>query len=149
MRIKKISGTAILNGNVIDNLDDNSTTNAPSQRAVNEAIKLNIITNGEPVKTGRKIDGKDEYVKRYSSAFNGGTANFEHGLTNITFTRQPSGYMINGDSSNFFPFPTLRTTFIEYNVEFYISNGIVQINAANADRTEYTAYVELYFTYND
>ena len=24
----------------------------------------NIITNGEPVKTGRKVDGKDEYVKR-------------------------------------------------------------------------------------
>lgn len=108
----------------------------------------NIATNGQPVKTGRVIDGKDEYVKRYSSAFNVGTATFEHRLTNITFTRQPSGYMINGDGSNLFPFPTLRTTFNEYNVEFYISNGIVQINVANSDRTGYTAYVELYFTYN-
>lgn len=62
MKIKKISGTAVLDGNVVDSLDDNSTTNAPSQRAVNEAIKLNIITNGVPVKTGRRIDGKDEYI---------------------------------------------------------------------------------------
>lgn len=45
MRIKKISGTAILNGNVVDGLEDNSTTNAPSQRAVNEAIAT-IIESG-------------------------------------------------------------------------------------------------------
>lgn len=33
--IIKTSGTAILNGNVVDNLDENSTSNAPSQNAVN------------------------------------------------------------------------------------------------------------------
>ena len=38
MKIKKTYGTAILNGNVVDSLEDNSTTNAPSQRAVNEAL---------------------------------------------------------------------------------------------------------------
>ena len=36
--IIKVSGTAVLTGNVVDNLDDNSTTNAPSQKAVNNAI---------------------------------------------------------------------------------------------------------------
>lgn len=45
MKLKKISGTAILNGNVIDGLEDNSTTNAPSQRAVNEALKKAILFN--------------------------------------------------------------------------------------------------------
>ena len=39
MKIRKTKGTAILNGNVVDNLEDNSTTNAPSQRAVSEAIE--------------------------------------------------------------------------------------------------------------
>ena len=38
MKIRKKSGTAILDGNVIDSLDGRSTTNAPSQRAVAEAI---------------------------------------------------------------------------------------------------------------
>jgi hypothetical protein len=36
--IIKASGTAILTGNVVDSLEGNSITNAPSQRAVNEAI---------------------------------------------------------------------------------------------------------------
>lgn len=34
--IIKVSGTASLTGNVVDSLEENSTTNAPSQRAVNE-----------------------------------------------------------------------------------------------------------------
>ena len=37
--IIKVTGTAILNGNVIDSLSEDSSTNAPSQRAVNEKIK--------------------------------------------------------------------------------------------------------------
>lgn len=36
--IIKVTGTAILKGNVVDSLEDNSTTNAPSQRAVHETI---------------------------------------------------------------------------------------------------------------
>lgn len=52
MRIKKVSGTAVLNGNVVDNLTDNSTENAPSQRAVNqefENVKGKILwTNPKP-----------------------------------------------------------------------------------------------------
>ena len=36
--IIKVSGTAILNGNVVDNLTENSTTNSPSQNAVNQGL---------------------------------------------------------------------------------------------------------------
>ena len=32
----------------------------------NKVDIYNIITNGEPVKTGRKVDGKDEYIQRFS-----------------------------------------------------------------------------------
>ena len=58
MRIKKVSGTAILNGNVVDSLEDNSTTNAPSQRAVNESInnsktKYERIFNGALTEAGK------------------------------------------------------------------------------------------------
>lgn len=38
MKIKKVSGTAVLDGNVIDSLGD-SPTNAPSQRVVTEAFE--------------------------------------------------------------------------------------------------------------
>ena len=36
--IIKVSGTAILNGNVVDDLNENSTTNFPSQNAVNQGL---------------------------------------------------------------------------------------------------------------
>ena len=44
MRIRKTKGTAVLTGNVVDSLKENSTTNAPSQRAVKEAVQNNIMT---------------------------------------------------------------------------------------------------------
>lgn len=56
---------------VVDNLDGNSTTLAPSQNAVkNEINKLsyNLLTGGAPVATGRYIDGNPEYVKRFHFA---------------------------------------------------------------------------------
>lgn len=62
MKIKKVSGTAVLKGNVVDNLTDNSTENAPSQRAVNEALLDTYST--EEVKTNKVwIDGKPIYRK--------------------------------------------------------------------------------------
>lgn len=52
MRIKKISGTAVLQGNIVDSLNSNSSLNAPSIRAVNEGlgnIKGKILwTNPNP-----------------------------------------------------------------------------------------------------
>lgn len=63
MRIKKTSGTAVLNGNVVDNLTDNSTENAPSQRAVNEALLDKYST--EEKRVGTWIDGKPIYRKVY------------------------------------------------------------------------------------
>lgn len=38
-KIQKVSGTSILQGNIVDSLEDNSSANAPSQRAINEALK--------------------------------------------------------------------------------------------------------------
>ena len=45
-KIKKIHGTAILQGNVIDSLEENSAENTASQRAINEAFE----THNEVVK---------------------------------------------------------------------------------------------------
>lgn len=48
MKIKKVSNTSILTGNVVDNLDGNSTINAPSIRAVNEIKGKILWTNTNP-----------------------------------------------------------------------------------------------------
>ena len=75
MKIKKISGTAILDGNVVDGLEDNSTTNAPSQRAVNEALKkLDEYSTKEKV-VGIWVDGKPLYRKVF--VITGFSANVE------------------------------------------------------------------------
>lgn len=46
MRIKKINGTAVLQGNIVDSLNSNSSLNAPSIRAVNEGLRK-IIESGD------------------------------------------------------------------------------------------------------
>ena len=50
-----------------NNLGDMEQLNNPSDSLVGalNVLNYNVITNGQAVKTGRKIDGKDEYVKRY------------------------------------------------------------------------------------
>lgn len=46
MRIKKVSGTVVLQGNIVDSLNSNSSLNAPSIRAVNEGLSK-IIESGD------------------------------------------------------------------------------------------------------
>lgn len=70
MRIKKVSGTAVLNGNVVDNLTDNSTENAPSQRAVNEALLDKYSTEEQRIGTwfGKPLYRKSFYFDTVSSS---------------------------------------------------------------------------------
>lgn len=58
--IIKVSGTTILKGNVVDSLDDNSTTNAPSQRAVNKALNnksylIATLSNSQSINLGLQL----------------------------------------------------------------------------------------------
>ena len=64
MKIKKVSGTAILNGNVVDSLEGNSSKNAPSQRAVNELKPIEIYRNESGSKGNITVN--DE-VENYSN----------------------------------------------------------------------------------
>lgn len=49
MKIKKVSNTSILTGNVVDSLNGNSTVNAPSIRAVNEGLLDNYTANEQVI----------------------------------------------------------------------------------------------------
>lgn len=151
MKIRKTKGTAVLTGNVVDSLKENSTTNAPSQRAVNEAINsisCNLITDGEETKTGRKVGEKDEYVKRFNIL---GLPNNNRNivdldmpnpekiaLTNITGTAKKitSGY------EDIVPITTVVTTLLYRSSEKKLYVDTVK------DQSSYNGYVEIYYTYN-
>lgn len=54
MRIKKMAGTAVLRGNVIDSLESDSIYNAPSIHAINEKLK-NLDPQGGGAAEGDKV----------------------------------------------------------------------------------------------
>lgn len=63
MRIKKISQSTVVAGEVIQENDTATTENVYSATAINEKIKTNIITNQE-VATNEYVDGKRVYIKK-------------------------------------------------------------------------------------
>jgi hypothetical protein len=52
--------------NEIKNVVNNNATEITNLTALINTTSYNLITDGNAVKTGRKVDGKDEYVKRIS-----------------------------------------------------------------------------------
>ena len=80
MRIKKISGTAVLNGNVVDNVFGNSKENAPSQNSINNVF----IYSTEEKRIGTWVDGKPLYRKVFIlSNINDGLYDFD--ISNFNF----------------------------------------------------------------
>lgn len=98
MKIKKTYGTAILTGNVVDSLDDNSTTNAPSQRAVNEALLHHYSTTEKVV--GVYTDGKPVYEK----TFTGGYANGATLVSNVDKMISVDGQALISDIYRLIPY---------------------------------------------
>lgn len=110
MKIKKITGTAVLDGNVVDNLSDNSTTNAPSQRAVNEAL-LDVYST-EEIKTNKVwIDGKPIYRK----------------VIDVTMVTTESMKSINTGITN------MEICIFAYGCALYNQSTILPLNFLNAD----------------
>lgn len=112
------------------------------------SLQPNIITDGEPVKTGRKIDGKDEYVKRVNTGAlpNATIKKVSHGLDmgSIQVTD------LKGMARRYSVCITLPyvATNANWQVELLISSGDICITAGD-DKSSYTSsYVDIYFTYN-
>lgn len=66
--MNEIKSVVNSNANLMGDLSNLNTSDKTSLvQAVNEInTPYDLITDGDAVLTGRKIDGKDEYVKRYS-----------------------------------------------------------------------------------
>lgn len=141
---------------VINSMNGNQTDLAPSVDAVKNYIEKNIVTGGEPIRCGYKIDGKDVYVKRISATFNGsGTENFTCGLGTSGYTPIDFKIKLDNNSGILFNANTPRSQGNEYvspsQIYSYWQYGddFVVVSSNGQDRTGSTIIIELYFTYNE
>jgi hypothetical protein len=114
-------------------------------------LTVNIETDGDPVKTGRIIDGKYEYIKRIDCGYltSNSEKQIDTGLDfNEIFITRAEGIAKSSEINQFFILPNSSTADLVYNISLYFRNNKIIITTA-IDRTAYYAYVDIYFTYND
>ena len=137
---------------VEQNLLSNSTTNVPSVSAVKEAITTNITTDGNPVKTGRIIDGKEEYVKRidFGALPNNASKEVSSGLVYLDIKIVEIDAVALNDSGTIFILPYIGsfTNTGSIILQLVPSNNNIRI-ATNTDRSNVNGYINIYFTYNN
>lgn len=133
---------------VVNSLEGNETAKAPSVSAVNNKLQQDIITDGEPVKTGRKVNGKDEYVKQFSIGNLPDATSLEvaHNLGDIFVTAVKG--VARADNKTTITLPYINPTSLESGVSLAImANGTIQV-ITGTNRVNYIGYVDVYFTYD-
>ncbi len=112
-----------------------------------ELLKCNLVTNGNPVKTGQKVNGKDEYVVFISCGNlpNNSAKKVDCDLdfNSISITRQIAGYRkdLNNQVTNI---PDNSNSGI---IRFYINSEGLFVST-NYNASSWTGYFYVYFTYN-
>lgn len=108
-------------------------------------LEYKLVTDGNPVKTGRVIDGKDEYIKRLNlgSLPNATTKAYNIG---ITTSQKITKFELYGESATneYIPFP--RTTGQNAYVNYYINaNGtdLQLVLNPTMDISRFTGYLEI------
>ena len=147
--IIKVSGTAILNGNVVDSIIQDSVTNAPSINAVRGAIESMFpnVTDGTPSPTGRKIGGKDEYFveKQITTPAVGDSFTTVFAFTQDVTVHEMSNMVFpNGFDDDQYP----NKTPFEY--LFRHGTGVIEkVISENSWWANRTGIIRMYFTYNE
>jgi hypothetical protein len=134
---------------IMTNIDDTtaSDTTTYSSNKIEEMQKVNITTGSE-VATNEYIDGKRVYKKRIDCGYlpNATYKNIAHGLDiancNIIDIR---GIARKGTSIR--TIPSVSTGNATYNISSYIDGNQLTLETG-IDRSEYTAYVDIYYTKN-
>ena len=141
-----IDGVTPIKASDLNSIESGIEENANNIDELNTPI--NIITNGEPVKTGRKIDGKDEYVKRISVKLgNNNVVSADTGITNATIIKY-DGVHTNGNDYNSVPYPDNTENFKYELIVWFQGTNKIYIKT-QSDRSTYTAYINIYFTYKN
>ena len=112
-----------------------------------EILKYNLA-NDNPVKTGRKVGGKDEYVKRITltSFPNATSKKFQTGITNGKWVRHLV-YM--NSNNNWHLLPYHSNSSVNAGVIATVSDDASEVTiTAGTDRSNLNGMAEIYFTYN-
>ena len=141
--IIKASRTAVLKGNVVDSLDGDSISNAPSIHAVNEGLLQKYSTNETII--GRWVDNKYVYRKciHIPSYPNNTTINIPINIEDLDYIIHIYGVANkNGDGH---PINGSRIDIPNYTISCYINSGMLVISSG-VDRSSYSGYVIIEYT---
>ena len=114
--------------------------------------EYNLYTNEEPIKTGRKIDGKSEYIKRITipQLPNASALEVNTGLNidDINVTNIKCLAYRSSDKTYIpIPFISMANTHIGLNTK--VTNNILYLLIETTiDRTNFTGWAEVSFIYN-
>lgn len=89
--IIKAKNTVVIKGDVIQETGTASTTNVYSAKAIDNKLKTNVIT-GQEFETGRIIDGKKEFGKKFTYKNVSGVKNYDFDTTNISEFTHMEGF---------------------------------------------------------
>lgn len=119
---------------------------------IKESLSINIITDDEPQYCGYKINDKDVYVKRINlgNLPNASTKDVDIGIPSnqIGSIIEIKG-MAYSSAVGYLPLPYpygTTTGGIGVYINISSTNSFIRIGTG-ADRSAFTAYVDLYFTY--
>lgn len=146
MRIKKVTETTPVQAEVVDSLDGNSTTNAPSVRAVNDGLLDKYSTDEQVIGTwfGKKLYRKIFYR---SKLINGTEETVNHGIQNVdkiwqdismSFAIWPTGFKAN--------IPFINNAAYDSSIFVYEINSTSFKLKSSIDRSNLTGYITLLYT---
>lgn len=107
--------------------------------------ELNLITDGDPIKAGYKIDGRDVYVKRVfvPSLPNNGLLEPDTGIPSTYDIDYYVGTVINNNRYTM-TVPVEGTNFMRAALDGRSTNYVIQIST-NSDRTTWKGYFNIYY----
>lgn len=148
---EQYSGQTPLSAENLNQMQDGIYEDIDKNKEDIVALKYNIETNGSEVKTGRQIDGKDEYVKRYKinivdDTINGNVA-LGFNLASVTVSEM-KGYIVY-NNGNIYNLDTNNYRYPDDYTYMYLNseNSDIRIFCATPEHYSY-AVVEVYFVYN-
>lgn len=143
---------------LIGELGDLETTDISNLvAAINELnkIRYNLTTDGEAVKTGRKVDGKDEYAKRFSvvlTSVDTFTKDLGFSLSDVTIiSTDGMGYASN--TGSWYPLQERHDTYAgildSADACYWLTGSNNKLNVKTYNTNLNKVNVNIYFTYNN
>ena len=140
----KAVDTTPTHGTIIDSMIGESTINAPSVNAVKNYVDKKQTYSTDEIVVGKWIDGKPLYRKVITG--NLSMSEIQHGLSNFIL-RNCYGMFYNSNSGKYFPVPSTRPLYPEYEVGLIVTSTVVQLErAANVQQSYMTIEIVLEYT---